>query len=73
MWNLWVIGENGPLTPGASYGSPLIAYLRAGKFLIACGSRLEDLEAVPVEVFGESTLMVKDPAKSWGIATLETL
>lgn len=74
MWSLWVVDENeNPLTPGAAYDSQLKAYIRAGKFLVACGSKLEDLKVSRVELFGEKTLVIKDPCKDWGIATLESI
>ena len=31
-----------------------------------------DLELEKIEIFGEKTLLIKDPRKGWGIATLET-
>ena len=72
MWNLWVVDSfHQPLASGACCDSQVKAYVRAGKFLIASGSRLEDLQLERCEVFGEKTLLIKDPAKDWGIATLE--
>ena len=64
--------NNQPIAPGASYDSEVKALIRAGSFIVKTGSDLRDLKVERVKVFGESTFMISDPHKDWGIATLET-
>jgi hypothetical protein len=48
------------------------ALCRAGSYVMKHGTQMSNLQVREIDLFGRSALMIKDPDKSWGIATLET-
>ena len=71
-WNLWVVDDNKPLAPGASYDCEVKALCKAGSYVMRHGTQMSNLQVREIDLFGRSALMIKDPDKSWGVATLET-